>query len=64
MTNKILYEALGDRKRDFKKDPLTQEEIQAVICHCKNESKRRDLDGDLKELYLSAIEVLMSNVEH
>ena len=49
---------LGDVTRDFQKEPLTQNEIEAVIVTYSHELERLDLDPDLRELYIKCIEIL------
>lgn len=57
-----IAHTLGDVLRDFRENPLTQQEIQAVIVTYSNELLRDDLPSELKDLYLACIEVLKKHL--
>ncbi len=57
-----IAHSLGDVSRDFKENPLSQQEIEAVITTYSKELMRQDLDPDLKNLYNECIEVLKKHL--
>lgn len=65
MTKEIenaLLGSLGSPNRDFKSDPLTQEEIHAIVFTYSNEIKKPDLEPELKEIYQNCVNFLKNHL--
>lgn len=63
----LIMTGVGDvlgTKRDFKEEPLTQEEIQAVMQTLFNELKKKDLNPELNYFYNRVIEFLKDKVNY
>ena len=58
---KAIAHSLGDPERDFQLDPLTQEEIHAVIYTYEKEARRSDLDPLLRDVYLECVKILKNH---
>jgi hypothetical protein len=54
--------SLGNPTRDFKKEPLTQDEITAVIHTYTEEIHRIDIHPELKEIYIKCLEILKNHL--
>lgn len=62
LAKKHIVEFLGDVNRDFKINPLTQEEIQAAIEGYSGEILKPYIDPDIKTLYKECVEVLKKHL--
>jgi hypothetical protein len=59
---KAMAESLGDPERDFETDPLTNEEIHAIISVYSEEILKPDLEPAIREIYRQCLEILKNNV--
>lgn len=61
-TQRVLADSLGNPDRDFAKEPLSQEELQAVIFTYSEAMEREDLDPDLRILYAHCLRELKKHL--
>lgn len=53
-----ISHSLGNPKRDFIKEPLTQQEIEAIIFTYEKELRKPHIEADLKAVYLECVKFL------
>jgi len=61
-SKEAIAQSLGNPDRDFQKDPLTQNEIHAVVHTYSREMLRENLDPDLKKIYHDCVETLRKHL--
>ena len=61
-TRRPLAGSLGDPERDFKEDPLTQSEIEAIVFTYSEELKREDIDPEVREIYTQCVNFLKDHL--